>query len=350
LPFSIYLLLLCSFCAIELWCETIQTFYGDIEVQEPVLLELMQSPAMQRLKYVHQYGVSYYTTHREEYTRFDHSIGVWAILKMKGATLEEQIAGLLHDVSHTIFSHVGDWVFKMQNLEEDYQTSIHQRCLILSGIETILNQYGYTIEQISPKREIFTMLEQPLPNLAADRIDYNIQGAYFQHFLTKEEAQELFQDLSFEDGKWLITRKDLASKLTRFSLFMTADCWSSVKNNLTSNWLAEAIVQGIHIDLLSWNEFHFGIDQEIWDRLLQSQDPLIQNRMDKIAHAEDFYRCVDPSQANTFISFKSRGIDPWIKQENSIVRLTSLDPELAEAFYQMKETAVRGWPLVLINE
>jgi len=343
--FSIYLLLLSCFLSLELFCEKVQTFYGDIEVQEPVLIELIHSPAMQRLKHIHQYGISYYTTHREEYTRFDHSLGVWAVLKRKGASLEEQIADLLHDVSHTVFSHVGDWVFKMQHLEEDYQTSIHERYLTQSGLEKILNHYGYTVEGVLPKREEFEMLEQPLPNLNADRIDYNIQGAYFQHFLTKEDALELFQDVYFEEGKWITNRKDLAAKLTRFSLFMTANCWTSAENNLRSTWLADAISQGMTIALLTWEDFHFGIDQDIWERLSQSPDPLIQNRMYKIAHAEDFYRCVEPSQATTFIPFKSRGIDPWIKQEDKIVRLTSLDTELAEAFNQMKETAARGWAL-----
>lgn len=91
--------------------ETVETFYGPVEVKEPVLLELIQSPAMQRLKHVNQYGVAFFTTHREEYTRYDHSLGVFAILRKNNASLEEQISGLLHDISHTVFSHTGDWIF-----------------------------------------------------------------------------------------------------------------------------------------------------------------------------------------------------------------------------------------------
>jgi HD superfamily phosphohydrolase len=102
----------------------IQTFYGSSEVEEPVLLELIESPAFQRLKYIHQYGVAYYTTHSEEYTRYDHSLGVFAILRAKNCSLEEQIAGLLHDVSHTTFSHAGDWIFGKENQEKDYQNCL----------------------------------------------------------------------------------------------------------------------------------------------------------------------------------------------------------------------------------
>jgi hypothetical protein len=332
---------------LRLWVgsETIETFYGPIEVEEPVLIELIHAPALQRLKSIHQYGVAYYTTHPEEYNRFDHSLGVFAILKTKGASLEEQISGLLHDVSHTAFSHVGDWVFGKEYQEEDYQSTIHKLYLAVSGVEKILNRYGYTVEQILPKKAEFKMLEQPLPDLSADRIDYNIQGAYFQNFLTREEAQILFKDLFFENGRWLMTRKDLASKLMRFSLFMTEDCWGSAVNYVTSRWLADAILHGLKIGLISWNEFHFGVDQDIWDKLLTTQDPLIQKRMQMVTSPDAYYHFVEPSAASVLVKFRCRGIDPWIRQEGKIVRLTSIDPELAEAFKRTKEKSARGWPI-----
>lgn len=251
----------------------------------------------------------------------------------------------MHDVSHTAFSHVGDWVFGKENKEDDYQHSIHQRYLVASGLEAILNRYGFTSEQVLPDREVFAMLEQPLPNLCADRIDYNIQGAYYQNFLTREEALELLQDLFFQDGRWLITRTDLAAKLTRFSLFMTEDCWGSAINHVTSRWLADAILQGLKINLVSWEDFHFGTDEEIWNRLLKAEDPLIQTYMQMLSHPHDYYRVVGPDQANIFVKFKSRGIDPWIIQEGRIARLTSIDAELQEAFSKTKEKSLSGLPL-----
>lgn len=40
-----------------LYARQIETFYGPIEVQESVLLELIDHPLFQRLKNIHQYGV-----------------------------------------------------------------------------------------------------------------------------------------------------------------------------------------------------------------------------------------------------------------------------------------------------
>jgi len=343
--FFIRLLFLFVFAAVGGVCETINTFYGSIKVDEPVIVELIQSPAFQRLKFVHQYGVAYYTTHREEYNRFDHSLGVFAILKTKGASIEEQIAGLLHDISHTAFSHVGDWVFGMEYQDCDYQSVIYKIYLATSGIEKILNKYGYTIDQVCPKKATFTMLEQPLPDLCADRIDYNIQGAYYQNFITRQEAQELFRDISFENGNWLITRVDLAEKLTRFSLFMTENCWGSAVNFVTSRWLADAILQGLNIGLISWNEFHFGTDEAIWKKLSASRDPIIQDKMLMICHSSDFFRLVAPAKANKCVKFKCRGIDPWIRQEGKITRISTINQEIAKAFQETKKRATEGWPL-----
>src|SRR5437879_5744230 len=74
---------------------TVPTAYGDFYVTEPVLLELFDHPVLQRIKKVHHYGTAYYVRgYKHEYTRYDHCVGDWAILRMFGAPLEEQIAGL----------------------------------------------------------------------------------------------------------------------------------------------------------------------------------------------------------------------------------------------------------------
>jgi uncharacterized protein len=331
------------------WAETLNTFYGSIEVEEPVLLELIHSPAMQRLKHIHQYGVAYYTTHKEEYNRYDHSIGVFALLRKNGASLEEQISGLLHDVSHTVFSHVGDWVFGKEYQEDDYQSLIFKIYLANSGIEDILIKYGYTINQVPPKGKGFSMLEQSLPNLCADRIDYNIQGAYFQNFLTKEEAIELYNDFQYIDGIWITSRIDLLKKITDYSLFMTEDCWGAAVNYTTSRWLADSIIRGLDVGLLSWKEIHYGIDHEVWNKLSQSKDPVIQHKMHQLANIHQYFKWSTPQEATHIVKFRCRGIDPWILQEGKLVRLTTTDAELAQKFKILKQKAENGWAIQILN-
>ncbi|HUB93002.1 MAG TPA: HD domain-containing protein [Verrucomicrobiae bacterium] len=82
--------------------------YGSAEVNSNVLLDLINSQPVQRLKGIAQFGIPDEFYHKQNYSRYEHSVGVMILLQRLGASEEEQIAGLLHDVSHTAFSHVID--------------------------------------------------------------------------------------------------------------------------------------------------------------------------------------------------------------------------------------------------
>lgn len=329
-----------------LCCRSIDTFYGPIDVHEPVLLELIDSPAFQRLKGIHQYGVAYYTTHTEEYNRYDHSIGVFAILRKNKASLEEQIAGLLHDVSHTAFSHVGDWIFGYENQVKDYQNTVHALFLEESGLADILARYDYTVDQILPTEQLFPALENSLPNLCADRIDYNIQGAYYQDFITYDEVELIYEDIHFiDDKRWVSALPELMNKLSRFSLFMTQDCWGSVVNYVTSRWLADAILRAIELGCISYEDLHFGTDQEIWDTLMQHEDPIIKEKMLMLSEIDPYYSIVGVDEADIIVKSKFRGIDPWVIVDSQYFRQTEIDSDLAAEFYRVKQIVTEGWPV-----
>ena len=90
--------------------------YGDVVFKERILVDLINTDLMKRLKRVNQGGPFVLLRPDHEWrkfktTRFDHSVGVCVLLKKFNSSLKEQIAGLLHDVSHTVFSHSLDFLF-----------------------------------------------------------------------------------------------------------------------------------------------------------------------------------------------------------------------------------------------
>jgi len=85
--------------------------FGKISITEPVLIELIKSKPLQRLKAIDQSGYYEPWFPGTKHSRFEHSVGVCWLLKKYGAPIEEQIAGLIHDVSHTAFSHTSDYIF-----------------------------------------------------------------------------------------------------------------------------------------------------------------------------------------------------------------------------------------------
>lgn len=147
--------------------------YGITKIDSPVLIELIRSKPVQRLKKISQFGVPDEFYHLKNYSRYEHSLGVMLLLKQLGASEEEQIAGLLHDVSHTAFSHVVDWVIGTGHVE-DYQDTQHKDVIASSKITNILKRYGYNPHKIADYHH-FPLLERELPIVCADRADYSLR-------------------------------------------------------------------------------------------------------------------------------------------------------------------------------
>ena len=135
--------------------------WGEFEVNEGVLVELVNHPELERLKKISQFGLPYKYYPIPGFDRYEHSVGVMLLLRKLGASLDEQAAGLLHDLSHTAFSHLVDWVIGNRK-EENYQDLCHKNILAKSGVAQILQNYGFSPENIA-EHERYTLLEQPSP-------------------------------------------------------------------------------------------------------------------------------------------------------------------------------------------
>lgn len=123
--------------------------YGEFKIEDAVIIELLKSPSMLRLKNISQYGVPDKYYHLKNYSRYEHSIGVMLLLRKLGATLEEQVAGLIHDISHFAFSHVADWVFSEGNKgNEDLQNTLMEEFIKDGKIASILTRHGLSVDRL----------------------------------------------------------------------------------------------------------------------------------------------------------------------------------------------------------
>ena len=177
-----------------------EKIYGETTINLPVIAELLSSPLLRRLKKIAQFGIPDEFYHKKNYSRLGHSVGVMVLLKKLGATEEEQIAGLLHDVSHTAFSHIIDWVVG-KGRTENYQDREHNKFVGQSKIPAILKKYGYDFNEVNYKK--FKLLDRKIPYLCADRIDYALRE------FPKPLARYCFAGLAVRNGK--IVFKDLVS-------------------------------------------------------------------------------------------------------------------------------------------
>lgn len=158
---------------------------------------------IQRLKGVHQGGASHLVNPKWNVTRYEHSIGTMLLVRMMGGSIEEQIAGLLHDISHTAFSHVVD--FALKHSDEDYHEIIYDEIVENSHIPKILSKYGYDYKDILFNEAKWTILEKSAPKLCADRVDYTLRDMFHYGFISHEEVQDFLKNLTIVDNQMVIT-------------------------------------------------------------------------------------------------------------------------------------------------
>lgn len=328
--------------------KNLKTIYGDFLITEPVLIELIDSQAMQRLKKVHQFGISHYVNKTANYTRYDHSVGVFALLRRYNQSLEEQISGLLHDVSHTIFSHVGDYLFEAQTtIDGSYQDNIHKWFLEKTDILPIITKYGYKIDDFMHKNGKFLALEQDLPNLCADRIEYTLYE-YAMNIGLKNKTQVhiaieyLLGHLHFDHDKWFFDQIEAARIYARLSLEFTKERWASDCGMYTYTMAAKMLQRAIDINLIDYDTIHFGTDDIVWNRLKNCSDSKIQDYLDKICHYANAYRLSGINDYNMHLKTKFRGVDPFVSTNNGVQRLSKLDGDFAKEFMSLKERVLQG--------
>ncbi|WP_433750753.1 HD domain-containing protein [Falsibacillus pallidus] len=246
--------------------------YGEFHI-EPVLEELIRSKPVQRLKGIYQGGASYFVNPEWNGTRYDHSIGVMVLIKKFSGSIEEQIAGLLHDVSHTAFSHVIDFVFK--NDQEDFHEQIFNQVIEDSEIPSILQKYGYHHQDILDDIEQWSLLEQPAPELCADRIDYTLRDMYSYGKISLDEVHAFLDNVIVVNGSLYIKELNTAEWFVKTYYQEVIDYFLDPLNVYGYELLAKIIKMALDKKLLPFSIL-LKTDQEAMYALKKTNDPEIQ--------------------------------------------------------------------------
>jgi len=317
----------------------IETLYGRA-LAEPVIVALLESKAMQRIRNIDQSGALYYFGYVPRYTRYEHSVGVWSLLQKMDRPLSEQVAGLLHDVSHTVFSHTGDYLFQEEgDTSHAYQDSIHLWFLDKMQVQSILQPFQLTLEAVDPDNGQNIALEQHLPHLCADRIEYNLKTGLLFKKISQAEFNAIRDDLHFENGRWFFTDAKLAKKFASLSLDFTQTLWGGTWNNVFNHYMVEMLQEAMKIGLISKEQIHFGTDLEVINLLKQSSSPYIQQRIKACSDVHSTFRVVEGSASyDKQFKPKFRGIDPLVKTKEGFKALTAID-----ASFKAEYAAVKAW-------
>lgn len=284
--------------------------YGKVDITAPILIELINSSALQRLKGIAQFGVPDKYYHKKNYYRFEHSLGVMILLKKLGTSEKEQIAGLIHDVSHTAFSHVVDWVIG-SNKNEDFQDKQHALFLKKSDINKILIKYHLDLKDYL-SNDNFSLLDLPIPELCADRIDYAIRE---MPLLT---ARYLFKSLRTFQNQIFFNNKKAALLFAKQFLKLHTLHWGAWETVVRYRLFAEAIKIAIKNSTITMKDL-WNNDSFVVKKLEKSKNQQIINLL-KILKTKTLKQL---ALGQITVQKKFRFVDPLYLKRDKLVRLSA---------------------------
>lgn len=310
--------------------------YGELKIDSPVIIELIKSKPLQRLKKICQYGVPDEFYHLKNYSRFEHSIGVFLLLKKLGASEEEQIAGLLHDISHTAFSHVVDWVLGDGKTEE-FQNEQFKKFIEKTNIPEILLKHQYSLKRIVHHSN-YSLLEQNIPNLCADRIDYAIRE------FPKKAAKICLENMINYKGRIVFKDKESAYLFAINFLKKQTIHWGGFEAASRYRLFANALKIALNEKIINFEDF-WQNDNYILKKIKKAKNKEIQKILKVLRN-----RSLKNFQKSREVVYKKfRYVDPEFLEDGKFVRLSTLDLDFKKQLERVRKNNEKGIALPKIN-
>ena len=323
--------------------------YGAVDVRDKPMLELIRSEAFQRLRDISQQGVpkEYIMPSQPAFYRYDHCVGVMLALRRLGAGQEEQVAGLLHDVSHTAFSHLVDYIFGGGD-KEDYQDSVHHT-FFGEGTELagILARNGFDPSRIS-KLEGFSLLEREQPEMCADRLDYTLR-----YWAAKGEGARVRRCLGAAravDGTIVFGSRAAAREFARMHMVWQAEWrgYGSLQFDMRIRWyiFGEALRIAMDKGIINRDDFN-RTDSYVLGKIKAAGDGRICGLLDALDGPMRYKLAT--GRPKLVLRSKFRWVDPLFVENGEMRRLSEVDGRFKREIAEHMELSKAGIRLASIS-
>ena len=255
---------------------------------EHLLINLIDTPAFQRLRRLRQLGPASLTFHGAEGSRFTHSLGVMAIARRAFDRLcltTPQLlpyrsvvlcAALLHDLGHGPLSHTGEEIFRTHH--EDWTCRIINEC---APIRDLLDQTDPTLRpqliQVYQKSHPIPCIWQLVSSqLDCDRLDYLMRDSYMTGATYGNlDLDRILLALRYDPitQQLVVAKKGLAAiehyLVVRSFMYSQVYCHGK---NIAATWILEKVFSRARTLLASSNLTD--IDETLTHWLQHSQTPI----------------------------------------------------------------------------
>lgn len=306
--------------------------YGEIEVTDPFLLEIIEHPAFQRLKRINQYGgVNFVYPDRYQTTRFEHTLGVWYLVQKLGVSQEVQVAALLHDVGHTAFSHMIDMA--MASKTEDYH---EQFVHLLPGYDDLMKlvaSHGITLQPVDSYPE----LKKSLPDVGADRLDYGVRDHVSATGETSDLGKRVAQNIRLLGRDIVFTDLETAHA---YAVTANQGAWDTIYEPSVAvvyQLLTEIVRQGLEAGWITTQDI-LQDDAHMFALIQENRQKLPTNHQDFLTRpfSVEAVSCDGPFDVK-HVKLKVRYFNPYVLVEGEKLQLSGLHAEFAHQLEEMKK-------------
>lgn len=335
-----------------------EKYHKILEPNPPEFLEkYLALPMLQRLKGIGLLcGTDWTELYRNRfyYSRFDHSVGVALIVWHFTHDKAQTIAGLLHDVSTPVFSHVSDFrkgdALTQTATEEENESIIRKDKALLK----LLQQDGLTVEQIEDYHK-YPVADNEIPQLSADRLEYMFpSGMALDGTWDLASIANAYNDIEIlqnEEGAPELGFKTLEIAVDYCRRFcMIGHILQLNENKLTLHLLGQVMNLAVETDVLQEEDFMTKSEAEIMEKLETFCNCVGDDKnkirlyklyktfrtMTKIEHTdkklnEDDYFCVN-------LKVKQRFINPLVRNLGRVKDCSELARTIINDFLEYKDT------------
>lgn len=306
--------------------------YGEINIDTQIIVDIINSKTFQRLKKVRQAGPSGMIQSVRTTTRFAHSIGVWYLSHKFNRPIEEQIACLIHDISHTAFSHVADLVFPNENHE--FADKKLNEFIYNSEIPEILARNKIDIKKVLEKTD-YNLLDNNLPDISFDRVDYFLRDANTFGILDNNTIEIFLKNLSEENQILYFSDARTAGHFA--IMFMNASrlIWLDPISVAAHQIMAKIIKTTLEDGDIDEKDF-FEDEDTLLLKLKSSKNITVENQLKRLNPDTNFEYC-KKEEAEFWGNHKPRFVNPLVKVNNQLVRVDTLIPNLTYFFQEFME-------------
>jgi HD superfamily phosphohydrolase len=234
---------------------------------------------------------------------------------------------LLHDAPHTAFSHTVDILFP--NDRHNYHEAFHKQVIMPSEIPEILRRNGIDLKA-ALEPEAYPLLEQPLPQLCADRIDYAFRDLVADRLVTQRTASSFLRGLVATEHGIALNSTDAALWFAHLFHHANTTIWAGPAAAGAYWALAGALRAAIHSGDFAEPDL-FLTDDQAMAKLRASANPLVGEYLRLLEPGTHFYETGGRSPSFR-THMKQRMVDPQVLEAGwkKARPLSSISAEYAE--------------------